>query len=120
MTPLLRITASLLLAVAYTLSAVSPCPPVLEASARAPYSSAKAAQLAAPDADGAAEPQTSIAAACPCGCEKKSPVRGGGSAGFALSRPTPEPAFQPTAFTVAAASPARPAAPDAGIDPVPI
>jgi hypothetical protein len=115
--PLLRAAFCLLLAAAYTLSAVSPCGPVLEdRSARPPFA-ASAERISAWEADAA---QQKVTAACPCGCPRKSPVRSGGSAGFALLRPAPEPVFQPASFEIASSPPASPAAPYRDVDPAPI
>lgn len=120
MAPLLRASACLLLTVAYTLAAVAPCQPVFEGPANGSPAEARAERVTAWDAAGAEEPQTSIAAACPCGCEKKSPVRTGAGAGFALSRVAPEPACGAASFEVAFAPPSAPVMPDPGIDPIPV
>jgi hypothetical protein len=116
----LRLASFLLLTLAYAVVSVAPCQPVFdEADAGLPFA-ASAERIAAWDAARANQPGASIAAACPCGCEQKSPVRSGGGAGFALLRTTPERAFAPSGFEVAFASPFAPAAPSHGIDPVPI
>lgn len=116
----LRLASSLLLTLAYAVVSVAPCQPVFdEAESGLPFA-ASVERIAAWDAARSTQPETSIAAACPCGCEQKSPVRSGGGVGFALHRTAPERAFAPSGFEVAFASPGAPAAPGQEIDPVPI
>jgi hypothetical protein len=116
----LRLASFLLLTIAYAVVSVAPCQPVLDdAESGLPFA-ASTERVAAWEAARSTQPETSLAAACPCGCEQKSPVRSGGSVGFALLRTARESVFVPSGFEVAFASPGAPAAPRQGIDPVPI
>lgn len=119
MPPLLRNPAALLIAVAYSVVAVAPCNPVRDEADTQPPFAASAERLAAWHTAEAAEPDATIAAECPCGCEKKSSL-GGGSSGFALKRA--EPGATPRTFALAQAhfAPDAPPAPGFEIDPVPI
>jgi hypothetical protein len=118
--PRLRHLAGLLLAVAYATVAVLPCQPVLEDRDDAPPFAASAERLEAWHAAHEDEGSTSIAAECPCGCEKKSPVRAGGGSGFALSPAPAAPAIGAAHLALAPAAPAPPSAPQLGVDPVPV
>jgi hypothetical protein len=115
----LRAILCLLLSAAYTAAAVVPCAPVLEDTEPGLPFAASAERVAAFEAALAAEPEVSIGAECPCGCEKKSPVRGSGT-GFALPRPLPEAAFGAEGFEIASSLPAAHGAPDRLPEPVPI
>ena len=109
-----------MLTLVYAMASGAPCQPLLEdVDGGLPFA-ASAERTAAWEASRSTWPETSIAAACPCGCEQKSPARSGTAAGFALLRATAERTFTPSSFEVAFAAPAAPAAPTRGIDPVPI